>query len=174
MAEVLAEFADSVEYNGVAYRAQACGAPMGNVWEGWLEFVPVEGGPAVRSQRETTQPNFTDAQYWATGLTHIYLEGALNRAMNPVVRKVVAPSRPLFDGPAPEAILDPFSVYEKGVVLLRQELSALSAWHLANIARAYELSDLSIAALNALPAPALIDLIVAGVREDTSTARLEK
>ena len=38
MAVVLAEFADSVSCNGVAYRAQACGAPGGTVWEGWIEF----------------------------------------------------------------------------------------------------------------------------------------
>src|SRR5581483_9773360 len=71
MAEVLAEFADPVACDGVAYRAQA-----------WIEFLPIGGGPAIRTARETTQPNFTDAQYWASGLTHVYLEGALSRALN--------------------------------------------------------------------------------------------
>ena len=185
MAEVLAEFADPVEAGGIAYRAQACGAPAAdNLWEGWIEFVPFGGGPAIRSSRETTQPNRADAAYWATGLTHIYLEGALRRALNPIVRKVVTPATPAFDGPAPDvtetvsavqrpqdAVLDPFSVYEKGEGLLRQELTALSPWHLVNIIRAYDLSREPVASLNRLPASALIDIVVLGVREQASVRR---
>ena len=41
-------------------------------------------GAAVRSGRETTQPNRQDTAYWATGLTPVYLEGALGRALNPL------------------------------------------------------------------------------------------
>ena len=99
MAVVLAEFVDPIAYEGVAYRAQACGAQVGHLWEGWIEFIPVHGGPAVRSARETTQPNFGDTQYWANGLTRVYLEGALNRAMNPIVRVPSTASQPMFDGP---------------------------------------------------------------------------
>ncbi len=171
MAVVVAEFADPIAYNDVRYRAQACAAQAANVWEGWIEFVPLDGGPAVRTTRETTQPNFVDAQYWASGLTRVYLEGALSRALNPVVRKAATPSRAMFDGPAPEAVLDPFSVYEKGEALLRQELSAMSAWHLVNIVRAYELSDRPTGELTGLATPALIDLIVSGVREDAPGRR---
>lgn len=103
MAEVLAEFADPVVYADVAYRAQASGAPTSDgLWEGWIEFAPIDGGGggAVRSGRETTQPNRVDAVYWASGLTHVYLEGALDRALNPLVRPVATPSEPLFDAPA--------------------------------------------------------------------------
>jgi len=100
MAVVLAEFADPVTYDGVAYRAQACGGELGHVWEGWVEFIPIGGGPATRSPRETTQPNFTDVQYWASGLTRVYLEGALSRALHPLVKAVPAPSTPAFDAPA--------------------------------------------------------------------------
>src|SRR5918993_4582932 len=84
MAEVLTQFADPVAGpDGHAYRAQACGGPMPDgVWEGWIEFAPVGGGTPLRSPRETTQPNRKDAVYWATGLTAIYLEGALDRALN--------------------------------------------------------------------------------------------
>ena len=164
MAVVLAEFADPITYNGVPYRAQACGAELGHLWEGWIEFLPVDGGPPVRSARETTQPNFTDAQYWASGLTRVYLDGALNRALNPPVRVPPPTAHAVFDGPAPDAVLDPFSVYNKGETVLRQELSALSAWHLVNIIRAYELTDEPIGALNAMPPAALIETIVAAVR----------
>jgi hypothetical protein len=85
MAVVLLEFAQPVAFDGVTYRAQACGAPLDQIlWEGWIEFTPIGGGPMLRSPRETTQPNFTDTEYWATGLTHVYLEGALDRALHPL------------------------------------------------------------------------------------------
>jgi len=54
--------------------------------EGWLEFTPVSGGPALRSPRETSQPNYPDLQYWAGGLSVTYLESALERALDAVGR----------------------------------------------------------------------------------------
>jgi hypothetical protein len=183
MAEVLAQFADPVAGpDGRVYRAQACGGPMSDgVWEGWIEFDPIGGGTALRSPRETTQPNRKDSVYWATGLTAIYLEGALDRALNPLVRRIPVSAEPLFNGPAPDitvpvertgpvadAVLDPFSVFEKGEVLLRKELGALSAWHLVNIIRAYRLSAEPLDVLNRIPAARLIDMIVEGVRTHTA------
>jgi hypothetical protein len=35
----------------------------------------------MRTPRETEQPNREDLAYWATGLTQVYLEGALTRAL---------------------------------------------------------------------------------------------
>jgi hypothetical protein len=64
----------------------------------------------------------------------------------------------------PSSVLDPFSVYQKGEALLRKELGAMSAWHLVNIARAYELTDADPLTLNRLPSVELIELIVGGVR----------
>jgi len=168
MAEVLARFAEPLSTSdGSTYLAQACGAPnTGGLWEGWIEFIPSAGGRPLRSARETTQPNRIDAEYWASGLTTIYLEGALARALNPLTRKVVAEPHAAFRGPAPrvEAILDPFSVFEKGETLLRRELGALATWHLVNIVAAYQLADEPLSVLNALPAAPLIEMIVAGVR----------
>ncbi len=70
--------------DGRVYTAQACGRERdGGTWEGWLEFGPADGSDAVRSGRETTQPNLVDLEYWATGLTPVYLEGALQRALTP-------------------------------------------------------------------------------------------
>ena len=182
MAEMLSEFAVVlVGENGTRYQAQACGAEMADgTWQGWLEFVPLEGGHAIaRSGRETTQPNWKTLQYWATGLTPVYLEGALRRALNPVVVRAAAPHGvPAFDGPrsnghrdgrpapAADAVLDPFSVYDKGEALLRNELRALAPWHLVNIIDAYRLSDDPPAALNRLPTAALIDIIVSAVASE--------
>jgi hypothetical protein len=49
-------------------------------WEGWLEFVPVDGGAALRTDSETEQADREDFEYWASGLTETYFEGALERA----------------------------------------------------------------------------------------------
>jgi hypothetical protein len=177
MAEVLVEFAEPVvARDGAAYIARACGGPADyGRWQGWLEFTPVDGGEVIRSSRETTQPNREDTEYWATGLTAVYLEGALERALNPLTRVPASPPPvPAYDGPAPEiappppaneAVLNPFSVYRKGEAVLRSQLLALSAWHLVNIITAYALSDQRAADLNATPAPVLVELIIAAVRQ---------
>jgi hypothetical protein len=74
---------------------------------------------------------------------------------------------PAFEGPAPsgQAVLDPFSVYAKGEDLLRQELNAMSEWHLRNILRAYGLLEADAADLQAMPRPELAERIVLAVRE---------
>lgn len=186
MAEVLFEFQSVLSApDGTTYRARACGAPSEDgLWQGWIEFAEVEGRRVFRSPRETTQPNRTDAAYWATGLTNVYLEGALKRALNPlVVPAAPQPERPAYDGPAPAyevggpavrrpvAILDPFSVYEKGESLLRKQLGALSARQLVNIILAYELSSDGLETLNRLAPPMLIELIASGVRQRMTSSR---
>jgi hypothetical protein len=175
MAEVLVEFSEPVaDSDGITYTARACGSEADNGhWHGWIEFVPGDGGEPIRSARETTQPNRTDTLYWATGLTYVYLQGALERALKPLIVRAPRPMpAPTHDEPAPdivrapvaESILNPFSVYRKGEGLLRRQLGAFSVWHLVNIARAHELSALGTDELNTLTAPQLIELIVTGVR----------
>jgi hypothetical protein len=137
VAEVLVQFTDGVPGEGIHYTAKACGAPMADGL--WHEFTPSDGGAVLRSGRETTQPNREDTVYWATGLTGIYLEGALRRTLKPRVRVPSAAddTAPAFDAPAPDvieppriptSILDPFSVYRKGESVLRRQLGALSDW----------------------------------------------
>ena len=84
MAETLLQYQHPViAPDGTPYEARACGGPMGDggMWQGWIEFVPLAGGEPVRSPRETTQPNRVDTEYWATGVSAVYLEGALSRAL---------------------------------------------------------------------------------------------
>lgn len=50
-------------------------------WDAWIVFLPVAGGRALPTDRETTQPNLAAVSYWGTGLSHVYLEGALSRAL---------------------------------------------------------------------------------------------
>jgi hypothetical protein len=84
-AEVLLVFDDRVSGpGGPAFGARVCGRtlPDGH-WEGWIEFAPAGGdSAALRSGRETLQPSRRDLVYWATGLTHTFLEGALARALD--------------------------------------------------------------------------------------------
>src|SRR5262245_47309486 len=130
MSETLLQYQTHVAgAGGHIYEARACAAQtaIGN-WEGWIEFIPViGGGPPVRSPRETTQPNRDAVEYWATGLTAVYLEGALERALaGPhYVPPAVRPQPSIFAKPAPStvpesngtaavprtSILDPFSAY---------------------------------------------------------------
>ncbi|MFL5633207.1 MAG: hypothetical protein ACJ78J_03775 [Gemmatimonadaceae bacterium] len=72
-----------MDQRGDMYFAQAVGRQRAEdrLWEGWLEFEPViESALAVSSERETTQPNRVDLEYWAQGLSRVYLQGALARA----------------------------------------------------------------------------------------------
>ena len=181
MAEVFVTYSDPIASGGgPTFLARACGRQMDDGrWEGWIEFESTDGTEVLRSGRETTQPNRDDTAYWATGLTPVYLEGALHRALEPRLASPPAPvPRPAFDGPRPdgllpplddteprpESVLNPFSVYRKGEGVLRRQLSALAAWHLVNIVQSYDLSDQPTPTLERLPAPQLVDLIVAEVR----------
>jgi hypothetical protein len=185
VAEVLVQFSDPiVDALGNAYIARACGSEMPDgLWQGWIEFLGVAGNQAVRTGRETTQPNRQDTFYWATGLTAVYLEGALERARKTPVRgEPVAIAPPVFDGPAslepppaeevrplPDSILNPFSVFRNGEATLRSRLSALAPHHLVNVIRAHALSNIPEDALARMNAPALIELIVAAVKVESET-----
>ena len=156
--------------------AQACGHERTDgMWEGWLEFLPLNGSEPVLTGRETTQPNRDDLAYWATGLTDPYLDGALLRALTdnefdaPVAQwfpvsdgpEAQAPAA-VFGGPA-RAVLDPFRVYAQGDEILRGQLRALSATQLRNIVAAYNLSELGPGELERLSKAELVAFIMAAV-----------
>ena len=134
---------DVVMRGRARYMARACGTAVASgLWQGWLEFVDVDTGDAVRSPRETTQPNRTDTILGDRADRRLP-EGALQRALHRRSAPVAPAATPAFDGPAPDllraagpdSILNPFSVYRKGEALLRRQLAAFSVWHLVNIVR---------------------------------------
>ena len=156
MSDILVKFDEPITApNGAAYFAQASGREVtGGLWEGWLEFMPVGDGVAtLDSGRETTQPNRMNLEYWAQGLTKVYLEGALARALAHASGGYAAPPSDAMNfggssrrGSAPtprrapissRPILDPFEVFSQGEGILRSELSALSRDHLLAIVSAY-------------------------------------
>jgi hypothetical protein len=203
MAEALLVFDDIVTApDGTAYRACVCGRQTSDGrWEGWLEFDPIATGAdgrrgearsTLHTGRETTQPKRADLLYWAGGLTHTFLEGALVRALGvhgaralPRRTTGTGPSRPnraqpgrprsaqpgtrtassgarTTPVPAGRPVLDPFEVFLQGEEVLRQELGALSPGHLRTIVDAYGL-DVDAASRDGDPA-ALAREIVGAVR----------
>lgn len=73
---------DLIDVSDRWYRPRAYGDPqVDGTWDGWLVFFPVGGGTAIASDRETTQTSLEALTIWAAGLTPVYLEGALARAL---------------------------------------------------------------------------------------------
>jgi hypothetical protein len=190
MAEVLIQFeAVLPDSAGREYIARVCGGVAEDgLWEGWIEFHSVDGTSILRTPRETEQPNREDLEYWATGLTEAYLQGAFERALHPEtpdLRPRSVPARPAFDRPAPSspggdtasarrvrphAVLDPFAVYAQGEDVLREELGALDEGHLRNIVRAYDLDDGVGVDLHVADRQVLADGIVAAVERRVGEA----
>lgn len=71
-----------VHYDSRTYRPRVYGEPQPDgSWGGWIVFFPLDGSPAVATDRETTQSTFELLGVWAAGLTPVYLEGALVGAL---------------------------------------------------------------------------------------------
>jgi hypothetical protein len=176
MAEVLVRYvARMFDKDGAAYTAQACGGiAEDGLWEGWIEFIGDDR--AVRTGRETEQPNRDALIYWAEGLTVAYLEGALARAT--ATPRAAAPrevsASPRFKRPArhtaprglkpARAILDPFATFDQGEDLLRGQLNALSHDNLVAIVDDYALP---VRGVDDMSARRLAEAIVESVRTRT-------
>lgn len=158
---------------GRTYRAHVMGTERENgTWEARIVFDPVAGtGPELSTDRETTQPNRTDLEYWASGLEPAYIEGALSRATRIAEKEGAgtAPEQSAAGAVRPEAhaILDPYDVFSQGEETLREELSALHLQHLQNIVLAYGFADAADQRLDS-DQEGLRELIIQRVREDVS------
>ena len=155
MAEVLVSFDQPVRDQLGEYHARAVGRLADDgMWEGWIEFAPLDGrGEVLLTGVESRQPERAHLEYWATGLTPVFLEGALNRARRPVTVRVRPVEVPVSDGPkprdtvvsrvmpsGPEPVLDPFEIGSRSLDLLHQELGALNRPRLLNIITAFLLN----------------------------------
>jgi hypothetical protein len=83
MAVLLQEYSSQViGPEGTAYDVRSYGEERADgTWIGWLEFRPTDLSKAVLTTgQETSQPNRTSVEYWATGLEPVYFEGAFGRA----------------------------------------------------------------------------------------------
>jgi hypothetical protein len=183
MAEVLASFSTPVTDEFGSYYPRAVGRlASGGMWEGWIEFVPADGGSDVLvTAVETHQPERQHVVYWATGLSQVYMEGALKRARNPVTVRVPVVDEPVSDHPAgrrvvverviprPEPVLDPFEIGGRNIDILRQELTALNRPRLTNIISAFDLA--AGVDVTQMTNSQLIGVIVGAVEARLSRAR---
>ena len=155
MAELLATYDEPVVDMSGRYQARAVGRlAEDGMWEGWLEFEPLDtNDPVVVGPVESRQPEAHDLAYWATGLTPIFREGALKRALNPLTVRVRVPQAPASSAPAPrmhvvtaggpprpQAVLDPLDIGSRNLDQLRSQLGALNRARLLNIIDAYDLN----------------------------------
>jgi len=147
---------------GRTYRPRACGRRRSdNTWEGWLEFLPDDATPILRSERETSQPNLVDLEYWATGVTPVYLEGALERVLTPPPRQANHGGGPPVSAP----VIDPFAAFDKGEPHLWTQLRGRSPRYLHQIIRTYGLASAAEAeAVEAMTTAQLAAFIIAAVR----------
>jgi hypothetical protein len=148
MAEVLVSYDMPVSDETGSYHARAVGRHAEDgMWEGWLEFVPLDGkAETLVGPVESRQPEPEHLTYWATGLTPVFLEGALWRAKRPLTIRTRVVEQPVSQAPAaravtpaarglrPEAVLDPFDIVSHSSLdMLAQELRALNRPRLLNI-----------------------------------------
>jgi hypothetical protein len=176
MAEVFVEFDTTIRgIDGTHWAPRACGdiAP-GGLWEGWIEFTPHNDSvEPVRTTRETQQPNRDDLIYWAQGLTYVYLEGALQRALEPPPRTPESrasvphfnsprPRRRRASRPTPGPVLNPFEAYAQGEYVLLRQLRALDVGRIRDIVVAFGLLDAGSA--DGRSREELTAAIIAGVR----------
>jgi hypothetical protein len=83
MAELLQEYATTVtDRDSTIYTVRSYGEErVDGTWIGWIEFDPDDPlKPTLLTDQETSQPNRTAVEYWATGLEPVYFEGAFARA----------------------------------------------------------------------------------------------
>ena len=83
MDQLLQQFEKPVlDKNGVGYSVFLYGRSRpGDTWQGWLVFERSNDGKRFATDVETTQPNADAVLYWASGLSHAYFDGALERAL---------------------------------------------------------------------------------------------
>lgn len=82
MVEIVHQYVDVIRSQELSYRARVYGQlEEDGHWGGYLVFLPVGGGRVVATDRETTQLSFDDLAHWAGTLSWVYLEGALERAL---------------------------------------------------------------------------------------------
>jgi hypothetical protein len=84
MTELMTTLPDTVSDARGSFRAWVmASASADGRWEGWLEFVPAEGETSAgyATPIETHQHDRATMALWASGLSHVYAEGALGRAI---------------------------------------------------------------------------------------------
>lgn len=81
MADFVHQFLEPfVDKDDWQYSVRVYASKPDHMFHAWIEFYPLDRGPALRTGVETEQATRHQLAYWATGLSGIYLEGAFARA----------------------------------------------------------------------------------------------
>ena len=138
MSRLVHEFSTLVEGpNGTEHTARVRGEEEveNGHWQGWIEFVPADGGAALQTSRETTQSSWEHLRYWASGLSPSYLEMAIRRARR---TDSTSPEPP---PPLRPPTFDPERIHEEreGAPVARLEIETLDPSLARRVMRADEL-----------------------------------
>jgi hypothetical protein len=182
MSAVLRVFDEPIRDDSGEYQARVVGRlATDGMWEGWFEFIPLTGqAEAMLSTVESRQPQREHLAYWASGLTVVYAEGALQRARRPATVQTRIVDPPISEAPTPRAVtappsyvrpkpvLDPFEVGSKSLDILAQELGAIGRARMLNIIAAYGLNPRQ-QDLQSFTDPQLVSFIVGAVQTTLTT-----
>jgi hypothetical protein len=140
MREILADLERTVQsQDGDEYYGQVAGDQRPDeMWEAWLEFIPVDDSlEPLRTNVETTQPTREDVIRWFETLGDVYIQGAFTRAVKGADAGVPVSYPTVTAGVAP---LDPFEVLQLGKATLRARLRRLMRPELLAIVEKYNLN----------------------------------
>jgi len=147
MSEVIADLAYRLrDAEGREFLVSVAAAQrLAGNWEGWLEFVPLDGTGPLITPIETTQSNRAALQHWAEALEATYVQGAFRRAVaasgEDHESRLAARAVPFEPGPLNDVDLpDPFQLFESGREAMRTRLHALSRLLLQKIIETYGLN----------------------------------
>jgi hypothetical protein len=134
MSDVLRSFDEPIGHSSGSYHARVVGQRASDgMWEGWLEFTPVDSAhDVVASSIESRQATKPQLEYWSQGLTVVYAEGSLDRALRPITvhRRIIE---------TPPPVLNPFEIGARSIDVLAQELHALNRTRLLQIIAAFDI-----------------------------------
>jgi hypothetical protein len=92
MTHLMMQFPEAISDRQGTFHARVMARPStAGGWEAWLEFVPTDSASiAFTTPIETQQRDRATIERWASGLTHVYAEGALSRARTHMVEAPVS------------------------------------------------------------------------------------
>jgi hypothetical protein len=161
--------------DGRQYRATVIGtyAADGH-WNAWLEFVQPESQHVLRTGIETHQKSETDLHHGAGTLSHVYLLGALGRAVpsqseTAAHRRAVKLSR-MTPGPEGTGALDPLTLFALGEHVLRRELQLFTRAALRTLITNHALNPAGLD-LSKLTKAQLVTFIVTAIEAQQSRPR---
>lgn len=161
--------------DGRQYRVSVvAGRARDGHWDAWLEFVHDESQSVLRTGIETHQASETDLDHWAGMLGHVYLSGALGRAVpsqseTTAHRRSIRVSRMTTQAQRTDGF-DVIQLFALGPHVLRRELQLLNAADLRALIRDHALNPAGLD-VSKLTAAQLVAFIVTAIEVQQNRPR---